>query len=64
MITNHTIRSRIEMVPEFYYEDYSRQFRLLKKECTGGIVLMTKMKWPERTIREETNQFKSSSNYR
>ena len=64
MITNHTIRSRIEMVPEFYYEDYSRQFRLWKKECTGGIVLMTKMKWPERTIREETNQFKSSSNYR
>ncbi|GEM_PF-220589 len=46
------------MVSEFYYEDFSRQPRLWKKECTGGIGPMTKMKWPERTIREKTNHFK------
>ena len=32
------------MVPEFYYEDFSRQFRLWKKECTGGTRLMIKIK--------------------
>ena len=48
------------MVSEFYYEDFSRQFRLWKEERTGGTRLMTKMKWPERTIREEKNHFKNS----
>gem|GEM_PF-2576531 len=32
------------MVPDFYYEAYSRQPRLWKKECIGGTGLMTKMK--------------------
>ena len=32
------------MVPEFYYEDYSRPPLLWNKECTGGTGLMIKMK--------------------
>ena len=32
------------MVPELHYEDFSRQFRPWKKECTESTQLMTKIK--------------------
>ena len=32
------VRSCFEMVPEFYYAEFSRQFRLWKRERSGGYV--------------------------
>ena len=53
------------MVSEFYHEDYSRQPRLWKKECTGGTGLMTKMRMAgkeDHNIREEANMTRLSVN--
>jgi len=48
------------MVSEFYYEDFSRQFRLWKKECTGGTRLMTKMKMTGKDHKRRDEPFQNN----
>jgi len=54
------LRSCIEVVPEFYYEDYSRQPRLWRKECTGGTRMMTKMKMAGKDHKRRDESFQNS----
>ncbi len=48
------------MVPEFYYEDFSRQFRLWKKECTGSTRLMTNMKMAGKDHKKRDESFQNN----
>ncbi len=48
------------MVPEFYYEDFSRQPRFWKKECTGGTGLTTKMKMTGKNHKRRDKSFQNN----
>ncbi len=45
------------MVREFYYEGFSRQFRIWKKECTGRTRLMTNIKMAEKDHKKKDELF-------
>ncbi len=51
------------MVPEVYYTGFSRQFRLPKKECSGGYMTDEEDETGRKgRIRNERNYFKTASN--
>ena len=56
------IRSCFEMVPEFYYAEFSRRFRLWKRERGGGYVTDDKDENGRKgRVRKERNYFKTAS---
>ena len=57
-----SFRSCFEIVPEFYYAEFSRQFRLWKRERSGGYVTDDKDENGRKgRVRKERNYFKTAS---